>query len=135
MSLNAIIALNHACRGTDMSLISQLLRKHHYDKETLANAATVATGQNNNIQILEILLEAGWNGSHPDGEGILYMTDHDDIVRWLFRHGVDPNMPAEQGALPVAIAAFYAPISVLTLLLDYGVRLEGSGALSAAATS
>jgi ankyrin repeat protein len=57
-----------------------------------------------------------------------------EYLRFLLEAGADPNQDPDVAAFPIAlVAAFYKNTEAIDLLLDYGAKLEHSGALSAAA--
>lgn len=57
-----------------------------------------------------------------------------DFLRFLLEAGADPNQDPDAAAFPLAlVAAFYVDIEVINLLLEYGAKIEHSGALSTAA--
>ena len=60
--------------------------------------------------------------------------DSKELTKWLLEHGADPNLPGKRGITPLAKAAWTSSIEILELLLKHGARLEGSRALSAAAS-
>ncbi len=56
------------------------------------------------------------------------------VLRCLLDAGADPNQDPDAAAYPLALAAaLYDDTAVLDLLLRYGARVQGSGALAAAA--
>jgi hypothetical protein len=57
-----------------------------------------------------------------------------EYLRFLLEAGADPNQDPDVAAFPIAlVAAFYKNTAAADLLLDYGAKLQNSGALSAAA--
>lgn len=57
-----------------------------------------------------------------------------DFLRFLLETGADPNQDPDTATYPLSIvAAFYTDTSSLDLLLDHGAKIQGSGALGAAA--
>ena len=58
-----------------------------------------------------------------------------EFLEFLLAAGADPNQDPEMAALPLAaVAAFYSDTRAADLLLTYGARMEGSGALPTAAS-
>lgn len=59
-----------------------------------------------------------------------------EFLRFLLEAGADPNQDPDVATYPIGLVAFfYTDLSVVDLLLEYGARIERSGALSAAARS
>ncbi|KEY65504.1 hypothetical protein S7711_09294 [Stachybotrys chartarum IBT 7711] len=57
-----------------------------------------------------------------------------DFLRFLLEAGADPNQDPDTATYPLSIvAAFYTDTNSLDLLLDHGAKIQGSGALRAAA--
>ncbi|KAI2609376.1 ankyrin repeat-containing domain protein [Hypoxylon fragiforme] len=57
-----------------------------------------------------------------------------EFVEFLLRAGADPNLDPDVTPLPLAGAAFHQDIGAIGVLLKYGAKLEGSGALGVAAS-
>ncbi|KAF5615412.1 ankyrin [Fusarium sp. NRRL 52700] len=59
---------------------------------------------------------------------------HVDFLRFLLEAGADPNQEPDAAAYPLAlVAGLYKDTAAVDLLLKYGAKIEGSGALAAAA--
>ncbi|KAF5577177.1 ankyrin [Fusarium pseudoanthophilum] len=59
---------------------------------------------------------------------------HIDFLRFLLEAGADPNQEPDAAAYPLAlVAGLYKDTAAVDLLLKYGAKIEGSGALGAAA--
>ncbi|KAF5562312.1 ankyrin [Fusarium napiforme] len=59
---------------------------------------------------------------------------HIDFLRFLLEAGADPNQEPDAAAYPLAlVAGLYKDTAAVDLLLKYGAKMEGSGALGAAA--
>ncbi|KAF5529968.1 ankyrin [Fusarium phyllophilum] len=59
---------------------------------------------------------------------------HVDFLRFLLEAGADPNQEPDAAAYPLAlVAGLYKDTAAVDLLLKYGAKIEGSGALGAAA--
>ena len=55
------------------------------------------------IEVLQELADAGFNLSARDiyGHTLLFMPLSGPVIRWLIRHGVDPNQPDNDGRTPL----------------------------------
>ncbi|KAF4435167.1 ankyrin [Fusarium acutatum] len=59
---------------------------------------------------------------------------HVDFLRFLLEAGADPNQEPDAAAYPLAlVTGLYKDTAAVDLLLKYGAKIEGSGALAAAA--
>ncbi|KAH7230568.1 ankyrin repeat-containing domain protein [Fusarium redolens] len=59
---------------------------------------------------------------------------HIDFLRFLLEAGADPNQDPDAAAYPLAlVAGLYKDTAAIDLLLQYGAKIEQSGALGAAA--
>ncbi|KAI1376639.1 ankyrin repeat-containing domain protein [Hypoxylon crocopeplum] len=57
-----------------------------------------------------------------------------NFLEFLLKEGADPNQDPDVAPFPLAsVAAFYGDTNAAALLLEYGARLEHTGALAAAA--
>ncbi len=110
--------------------------------ESLNDDFYVAAMSSSSIDVLQVLLNHGWDMNAHTTETIgdalasAVMYGEYDFAKWLLEHGhkVNPQEPMHGGcSITSTLSGYHASTDMLKLLLDHGFNLKGYGAATAAA--